>query len=233
MIRFSCWIILKVVKHSYHIKNAISKILEFFKKQFWTKSDKKILTLIFLIPFISMIFFVKIRLDLTEKKNTNEKSHFVWYLETMWLFWDEILHKIFFHQCVNFVSSNQLRAGAWNHLLNLWCWFFARLKHLALFHDQKYVNKNRKAEISLDRDLTFTKDTWRFLRDVAPLYKLTASPHRQNKIQCTNFLYTSRTYIRNNIWSTRKLLVRHARPIAKSRGIISQTRDMYRALTAH
>jgi len=120
MIRFSCWIILKVVKHSYHIKNAISKILEFFKKQFWTKSDKKILTLIFLIPFISMIFFVKIRLDLTEKKNTNEKSHFVRYLETVWLFWDETLHKIFFHQCVNFVlCNNRLRAGAWNHLLIL------------------------------------------------------------------------------------------------------------------
>ena len=52
------------------------KFLNFLKTKFWAKNDKKILTLIFLIFFIPMIFFVKIRLDLTEKKNTNEKLHF-------------------------------------------------------------------------------------------------------------------------------------------------------------
>ena len=112
MIRFSCWIILKVVKHSYHIKNTVLKVLEFFKNRILSQEWQKILTLIFLIPFIPMIFFVKIRLDLTKKKNINEKSHFVRYLETVWLFWNETLRKIFFHQCVNFVScSNRLRAG--------------------------------------------------------------------------------------------------------------------------
>jgi len=44
----------------------------------------------------------------------------------VWFFWDETLHKIFFHQCVNFVPcSDRLRAGAWNHFLILL--YFSRL----------------------------------------------------------------------------------------------------------
>ena len=44
-----------------------------------------------------MNFFVKINLDLAEKKNINEKSHVMRYLEIVEVFLNKTWHKIFFY----------------------------------------------------------------------------------------------------------------------------------------
>jgi len=47
-------------------------------------------------------FFLKVCLDLAEKKDTNEKSHFFQYLEIVSFFWDETSYEIFFYLDVYF-----------------------------------------------------------------------------------------------------------------------------------